>query len=388
MPASPQKRGQQPFDYWLPVGPSNLTIRSGLTILAFAARNMGNWRHNTTGGHDLNTVQAMVVAALLAVSGAASAATLEAVRDHGSLRCGIADDMPGFSDSTTVGVRRGFHIDYCRAVAAAVLGDQSAVELVPLSDKDRFQALANGDVDLLSRHTVWTMSRDSELGLSFAVVTYYDGQGIMTRQELGVSSAIELSGTPVCVQAGTLSELALARYFEANNMVYNPVLFEAWDEAVAAYASGRCGALTTDHSSLHTTRNSMDRRRDHLVLPEVISRKPVGLVVRAGDETWRDIVKWVHYALLTAEALGVTSDNVAQQGDSSDQDIRHLLGLDGGFAASLGLDAGWAVAAIAAVGNYGEIFARNLGPDTALDIHRGLNNLWNQGGIQYAPPIR
>ncbi|MHA1549370.1 MAG: amino acid ABC transporter substrate-binding protein [Alphaproteobacteria bacterium] len=333
-------------------------------------------------------VRAIVAAVLIALSSAASAATLEAVRARGALRCGIAEGQPGFSERAAVGTRRGFHVDYCRAVAAAIFGEASAVEFVVLSDQDRFQALAKGDVDLLSRHTVWTMSRDSSLGLSFAVVTYYDGQGILTRQDTGVASAIELSGAPVCVQAGTLAELGLARYFDANNMAHNPILLETWEEAVAAYASGRCGALTADHSTLHAIRSEMDRRRDHVVLPEVITRKPVGLVVRAGDETWRDIVKWVHFALVTAEALGVNSANIDARRDSDDQDTRHLLGLDGTFAASLGLDGDWAAAAITAIGNYGEIFARNLGPDTTLDVQRGLNNLWNRGGIQYAPPIR
>jgi general L-amino acid transport system substrate-binding protein len=273
-------------------------------------------------------------------------------------------------------------------VAAAIFNDANAVKFTPLTATERFTALQSGEIDLLSRNTTWTMARDTSLGLTFAGVSYYDGQGFMVRKSLGVSSALELSGASVCAQTGTTTELNLADYFAVNNMTYSPVLFEKKPEVDAAYDSSRCDAYTTDASGLYSTRLALANPDDHVILPEIISKEPLGPVVRQGDDKWFSIVKWVHYALLNAEELGVTQANVDQMMTDENQDVRRLLGVDGTFGEGIGLGNDWAANVIKGVGNYGEIFERNIGAGSPLAIARGLNAQWTKGGIQYAPPVR
>ena len=259
---------------------------------------------------------------------------------------------------------------------------------MPLTAKERFTALQSGEIDVLNRTTTWTMSRDSQLGLSFAGVNYYDGQGFMVKKSLNVKSAKELNGATVCVQTGTTTELNLADYFKANKMTYKPVVFEKVDEALQAYQAGRCDAYTTDASGLYSVRIKQANPADHIVLPDIISKEPLGPSVRQGDSQWFTIVKWVHFALLNAEELGITQANVDQMASSTNPEIKRFVGKEGDFGKNIGLDNEWAVRIIKAVGNYGELFERNVGKGSRLNIARGLNNLWNKGGIQYAPPIR
>ncbi|ESR23340.1 amino acid ABC transporter substrate-binding protein [Lutibaculum baratangense] len=329
-----------------------------------------------------------VMGAAFGVTAAASAATLDDVKSNGRLSCGVSTGLAGFSAPNDAGEWSGLDVDYCRAIAAAVFDDPEAVSYVPLTAKERFTALQSGEVDVLSRNTTWTMSRDTQLGLNFAGVNYYDGQGFMVPKELGVSSALELSGASVCVQTGTTTELNLTDYFRANSMDYNPVAFERLEDVNTAYSSGRCDVYTTDASGLYSIRLTLPSPDDHMVLPEIISKEPLGPAVRQGDDQWFSVVKWVHYALLNAEELGVTSENVEEMTSSENPDIRRLLGAEGNFGESIGLEADWAVRVIKHVGNYGELFDRNVGPDTPLGIARGLNALWTEGGIQYAPPVR
>ncbi len=336
----------------------------------------------------MNRYLVSVLAGALALTTSATAATLDDVRQRGVLLCGVGEELPGFSTQTGPDQWSGFHIDYCRAIAAAVLGDRQAVNFVELSDKERFRALSDGEVDVLTRHTAWTLSRDVSLGLVFAAASYYDGQAFMVGRELGLVSAKELSGAPVCVLAGTVAEIDMARFFDANNMAYEPVVLEQPGETIAAYESGRCNTVTGDASQLHVTRLALADPNEHVVLPEIISRKPVGPVVRGGDDRWFAVVKWVHFALVNAEELGLNSANIDDLADSADQEIRSLIGTDGAYGEILGLSRHWAADAIRAVGNYGEIFERNLGQGSDLGMARGLNALWRDGGIQYAPPIR
>ena len=326
-------------------------------------------------------------AALSFVAGAASATTLDTVKQRGFVQCGVNTGLPGFAAPDDQGNWTGFDVDYCRAVAAAVFGDASKVKYTPLSAKERFTALQSGEVDLLARNTTWTMSRDTSLGLTFAGVNYYDGQGFMVRKSLGVSSALELSGASVCVQTGTTTELNLADFFKTHNMPYNPVVFDPLPETEQAYDTGRCDAYTTDASGLYATRLRLSKPDDNIVLPEIISKEPLGPVVRQGDDQWFNIVKWTHFALLNAEEYGVTQANVDQMKSSDDQRIRRLLGVDGTFGQAIGLSNDWAYNIIKSLGNYGEIFDRNIGAGSKLKIARGLNALWSKGGIQYAPPI-
>ncbi len=327
-------------------------------------------------------------AAIAFVTGAASATTLEDVKAKGFVQCGVNTGLLGFASPDDAGNWKGFDVDYCRAVAAAIFNDPDKVKYTPLSAKDRFTALQSGEVDMLARNTTWTMSRDTSLGLTFAGVNYYDGQGFMVRKSLGVDSALQLSGASVCVQSGTTTELNLTDYFTVNNMELNPVVFEPLAETEAAYDAGRCDAYTTDASGLYATRLKLANPDDHIILPEIISKEPLGPVVRQGDEEWFNIVKWVHFALLNAEELGVTQANVAEMKASDNQEVRRLLGVDGAFGEGIGLSNDWAANVISDVGNYGEIFERNIGADSNLQIARGLNALWTKGGIQYAPPVR
>ncbi len=335
------------------------------------------------------TILPIVAGAALGLTvSVASAATLDEVKARGELVCGVSQGLPGFSNPDAQGNWSGIDVDVCRAIAAAIFGDDSKVSYTPLSAKERFTALQSGEVDLLSRNTTWTMSRDSELGLNFAGVNYYDGQGFMVRKDLGVSSALELGGAAVCTNTGTTTELNVADYFRANNMEYEVVAFEKADEVVAAYDAGRCDVFTTDASGLYAQRLKLANPGEHMVLPEIISKEPLGPAVRQGDDQWLDIVKWTLNALVNAEEMGITSANVEEMKGSGDPAIARLLGVEGSFGEAIGLDNDWAVKAIAAVGNYSEMFERNVGPDTDLGIQRGLNALWKDGGILYAPPVR
>jgi general L-amino acid transport system substrate-binding protein len=327
-------------------------------------------------------------AAVSLVAAPASAATLDDVKAKGHIQCGVSQGVLGFSQPDDQNRWTGLDVDFCRAVAAAIFNDPEAVRFTPLTAKDRFTALQSGEVDILSRNTTWTMGRDTALGLKFAGVTYYDGQGFMVRRDLGVSSASELGGASVCTQTGTTTELNLADYFRANNMDYEVVAFENNAEVIDAYDAGRCDVFTTDASGLYATRLILASPDEHMILPEIISKEPLGPVVRQGDDQWFNVVKWTYYALLNAEELGISQDNIDGMMDSDNPEIRRLVGAEGSFGEGIGLSNDWAVNIIKAVGNYGEIFDRNVGPDTPLEIERGVNALWTNGGIQYGMPIR
>jgi len=327
----------------------------------------------------------------LAVAGAAAAAnaaTLDDVKAKGFVQCGVSQGLPGFSNPDAQGNWTGLDVDVCRAIATAVFGDPGKIKFSPLSAKERFTALQSGEVDVLSRNTTWTMSRDTELGLNFAGVTYYDGQGFMVRKSLGVKSALELSGASVCTNTGTTTELNVADYFRANKMEYEVVAFEKADEVVAAYDSGRCDVFTTDQSGLYAERLKLAKPDDHVVLPEIISKEPLGPVVRQGDDQWLDIVKWTLNVLITGEELGLGKATVDAAMTSTNPEVKRILGLEGEFGKKLGLDNAWAANILKKVGNYAEIFEANVGPKTPLAIARGKNALWSAGGLQYAPPIR
>ena len=327
-------------------------------------------------------------AALTLGAHGASAQTLEAVQEKGYVQCGVSTGLAGFSNTDDAGEWTGIDVDYCRALAAAIFDDPDAVRFSPLSAVERFTALQSGEIDILSRNTTWTMSRDTDLGLNFVGVTFYDGQGFMVPAELDVDSALQLSGASVCVQSGTTTELNLTDYFTANNMEYNPVVFEGLEEVNAAYAAGRCDVYTTDSSGLYSIRLTLENPDEHVILPERISKEPLGPAVLQGDEQWTDIAKWVYYGLVYAEELGITSENVDEMLESENPDVRRVLGVDGTFGEDIGLENDWAAQMIRHVGNYGEIFARNVGPQTPLNIERGLNALYTDGGLQYAMPIR
>jgi general L-amino acid transport system substrate-binding protein len=329
-----------------------------------------------------------VVGASMVVAGAASAGTLDDVKARGVVNCGSNTGLAGFGQPDAQGTWNGFDVDMCRAVAAAVFGDGNKVKFVPLSAKDRFTALQSKEVDLLVRNTTWTSSRDTSLGLNFTGVTYYDGQGFMVRKKLKVNSALELSGASVCTQQGTTTELNLADYFRSKNMKFEAVVFATSDETIKAYDAGRCDVFTTDASGLYSERLRLANADDHLVLPEIISKEPLGPAVRHGDDQWFDIVKWTQHVLVTAEELGVTKANVDQMKTSTNPDIKRMLGAEGDFGKAMGLNNDFAIAVIKSVGNYGEVFERNLGAGSQLKISRGVNQLWNKGGLQYAPPIR
>jgi general L-amino acid transport system substrate-binding protein len=323
---------------------------------------------------------------------AASADTLDDVKAKGFIQCGVNTGLAGFSAPDDKGEWTGLDVDFCRAVAAAVFGDGTKVKFTPLSAKDRFTALQSGEIDILSRNTTWTVSRDTALGLNFAGVTYYDGQGFMINAAKlpGVNSALQLSGASVCVQSGTTTELNLADYFKANNLEYNPVVFEKIEEVNAAYDSGRCDAYTTDQSGLYAIRLTLASPADHVVLPEIISKEPLGPAVRQGDDKWFDIVKWTYFALVNAEELGITKANVEEMKGSSNPEMRRVLGVEAEtkIGTDLGLANDWVVNIIKTTGNYGEIFENNVGAGSPLKISRGINALWTKGGLQYGMPIR
>ena len=331
---------------------------------------------------------ALSAAGLMATAAVAGAQTLDKVKKQGTLSCGVNVGLAGFSAPDDKGNWTGLDVDYCRAVAAAVLGDATKVRFVPTTAKERFTALQSGEIDVLNRNTTWTLGRDSSLGLSFVGTNYYDGQGLMVKKALNVKSAKELDGATVCVQTGTTTELNLADYFRLNKLAYKPVVFEKADEILQAYQAGRCDAYTTDASGLYAQRLQMQKPDDHVVLPEIISKEPLGPSVRQGDSQWFTIVRWVHFALLNAEEAGITKANVDKMLESTNPDIRRILGKEGEFGKGIGLNNDWAYQIIKQVGNYGEIFDATVGAGSRINIARGQNNLWTKGGLQYAPPIR
>jgi general L-amino acid transport system substrate-binding protein len=312
--------------------------------------------------------------------------TLDAVRGRGFLQCGVNTSLAGFAQPDSKGVWRGLDVDFCRAVAAAVFGDANKVRYTPLTSQQRFTALQSGEVDVLARNTTWTIVRDTSLGLNFVGVNYYDGQGFMVPKKLKVTSAKQLNGATICVQPGTTNELNLADWFRANNMKFKPVVIEKLEEVLAAYFAGRCDAYTTDQSGLVALRSSRAPKPDeHVVLPELISKEPLGPAVRHGDDRWFDIVKWTLFATIEAEELGLTSKNIDQQAKGGNPAVQRFVGANGDIGKMLGLDNKWAYNIVKQVGNYGESFDANLKP---LGFERGLNRLWTQGGLMYAPPIR
>ncbi len=319
----------------------------------------------------------------------ALAGTLDDVKAKGHVQCGVSTGLAGFSYTDDAGGWDGFDVDYCRALAAAIFGDREAAKFTPTTGKTRFTSLASGEVDVLARNTTWTFSRDADLKFTFIGVNYYDGQGFMARKDLGVSSATELDGATVCIQTGTTTELNLADYFRANGMTYEPVPIETNAEAQQKYLSDACDVYTTDASGLAATRATFENPADHILLPEIISKEPLGPVVRHGDNQWGDIARWVLNALVIAEEKGITSANVQEMATSSeDPEVNRLLGNEGEYGAMVGLPADFAVHAILAGGNYGEIFERHLGSNTPIALERGLNAQWTDGGILYAPPFR
>ena len=325
-------------------------------------------------------IVSFVLAALAGVfTQQVSAQTLNTVKQRGSLNCGSNGTLAGFGLPDAQGTWTGLDVEYCRAIAAAIFNDPTKVKFVPLTTKDRFTALQSGEIDVLLRNTTWTSSRDTSLGLNFTGVNYFDGQGFIVRKELKLNSALELNDAAVCVQQGTTTELNLADYFRSNKMKLKTVTFATADEAVKAYDAKRCDAYTTDASALYAERLRTANPNDHIVLPEIISKEPLGPVVRHGDDQWFDIVKWVHFALLTAEELAVSKGNVDAQMKSENPDIKRLLGSEGKHGEALGLTNDWAVRIIKHVGNYAEMFERNVGQGSNLKISRGLNALWSKG---------
>ena len=339
--------------------------------------------------HSTKLIAALAAAGVL-VAGTANAQTLQEVKDRGNLNCGVATGVPGFAFTDESGEWQGFDVAVCKAVAAAIFDDPSKVEYTPTTGKTRFTALSSGEVDMLARNTTWTFSRDVDLKLDFVGVNYYDGQGFMLPKSLGVSSAMELDGATVCIQTGTTTELNLADYFRANNMDYEPVPIETNAEAQQKYLANACDVYTTDASGLAATRSTFDTPTDHVILPEIISKEPLGPLVRHGDDDWEDLVRWTLAALIIAEEKGITQDNVeemaAEPGD--DPEVNRLLGTEGEYGPMMGLENDWAVQAIKAAGNYGEIFDRYIGADTPIGLERGLNASYTDGGILYSPPFR
>jgi general L-amino acid transport system substrate-binding protein len=336
----------------------------------------------------MKKLAALVALALLVGAQGASAQTLKTVKERGMLNCGSNGTLAGFGLPDAQGNWTGLDVDFCRAVAAAVLGDAKKVKFVPLTAKDRFTALQSGEVDVLARNTTWTSSRDTSLGLNFTGVNYYDGQGFMVRKSLKVNSALELNGASICVQQGTTTELNLADYFRAHNMQLKTVTFATANEALKAYDAGRCDSYTTDASGLYSERLRVANPADHIVLPEIISKEPLGPAVRHGDDQWFDVVKWTLFAMINGEELGLSQKTIDQQMSSTNPEIKRFVGTEGNFGEQLGLPKDWATQIIKQVGNYGEVFDRNVGAGSPLKIDRGLNRLWTKGGIQYAPPIR
>ena len=333
---------------------------------------------------------ALLFAGAAAVANGANAGTLQDVKARGELICVITVGLAGFAAPSDAGRWEGFDVDFCRATAAAVLGDPEKIKFIPTTGKNRFTVLSSGEGDLLYRNTTVTMSRDVDLKMTFLGVNYYDGQGFLVPKELGVTSAKQLDGASVCIGTGTTTELNLSDYFRANNISYEPVPIESVDEAQVNYLAGRCDVYTTDASGLAAIRSTFDDPTAHLILPEIISKEPLGPAVRQGDDEWADVTRWILNAIIAAEELGITQANVRQHAAAvgSNPNINRLVGTEGNFGKMMGLDNQWAVRAISAVGNYGEIFERHVGAGTSLGLARGLNAQWTDGGVLYAPPIR
>jgi general L-amino acid transport system substrate-binding protein len=333
---------------------------------------------------------ALACAAAVLAAPAHAGKTLDAIKARGQVVCGVSTGVAGFSQADSSGNWTGLDVDVCRAIAAATLGDANKVKWVPLNSQQRFTAIQSGEVDILSRNTTWTLTRDASLGLNYAGVTYYDGQGFMVPVKSKVKSARQLKGATVCVQSGTTTEKNLTDFSRANNLNLKPVVFDKFEAANAAYFSGRCQAYTTDASGLASVRNKEAKTpADHMILPELISKEPLGPAVRRGDDEWFAIVRWVVFGLIEAEEYGITKANVeTMQKDSKDPSIGRLLGTTEDTGKLLGLDKDWLARSVKAVGNYGEIFERNVGPKSVLGLPRGSNNLWSKGGLMYAPPVR
>ena len=331
---------------------------------------------------------ALGVGLSVAAVSTASAGTLDDVKAKGFIQCGSNTSLIGFGFPDDQNNWTGLDVDFCRALAAAIFNDPTKVKFTPLSAKERFTALQSGEIDVLSRNTTWTMSRDTSLGLKFVGVMYYDGQGFLVKKSLCVDSALKLNGASVCTQTGTTTELNLADYFKANNMTYQVVAFEKEEEVLKAYQDGRCDVYTTDQSGIYAQRLKLANPDDHVVLPEIISKEPLGPLVRQGDDAWFNVVKWTYYALLNAEELGITSKNIEEMKNSANPEVARFVGKEGDFGTGIGLTNEWAAQIVKHVGNYGEIFERNLGGGSQLKIARGKNALWSKGGLQYAPPIR
>jgi general L-amino acid transport system substrate-binding protein len=334
------------------------------------------------------TVMLAASAAVALGAASASAGTLDDVKARGTLNCIVNVGLAGFGSPNDKGEWTGLDIDMCRAVAAAVLGDASKVNYIPSTAKERFTKLQTGEGDMLARNSTWTLGRDTELKLDFVGVNYYDGQGFMVRKDSGVTSAMELGGGTICVQTGTTTELNLADYFRANNLELKTIVFEKADEGRGMYDQGQCDAYTTDASGLAAERTALADPAAHVILPEIISKEPLGPAVRHGDSEWADVVRWSLYAMIEAEEYGVTSQNLEEMKSSDNPGVRRLIGLEGDMGAKLGLGNDWAVAIITQVGNYGESFERNVGVNTPLGLERGLNALWKNGGLMYAMPVR
>jgi general L-amino acid transport system substrate-binding protein len=329
-----------------------------------------------------------LTALFLALPVAASATTLKTVQDRGELVCGVSGGIPGFSIADDTGKWSGFDVDFCRAVAAAVLADPAKVRFVPLNADERFNALKTSKIDVLARNSTWTITNETDHDVAFVGVNYYDGQGFLVPKARNLTSALELGGSKVCVKNGTESENNLADFFEANQMKFEPVKFETLKEMLQAYESGKCDVVTTDTSQLYAGRLELSKKGDHMILADLISKEPLGPAVRQDDMQWFEIVKWVNYAMLNAEELGISSATIEEAKKSKKPAVRRFVGAEGDSAKELGLSSDWAVNVIKAVGNYGESLERNVGTKSPLGIARGLNQLWNMGGIQYAPPIR
>jgi general L-amino acid transport system substrate-binding protein len=338
-------------------------------------------------GFPMKLLALLLAGAAVLGAASASAGTLDQIKARGQLICGSNPGLAGFGLPDDQGNWKGLDVDGCRALAAAIFDDATKVKFIPINAKDRPTVLASGEIDVLIRNTTWTMSRETG-GMFFTGVNYYDGQGFIVRKKLGVTNAKDLNGASVCVQQGTTTELNLADYFRANNMKFEPVVFASDDETVKAYDTGRCDVYTTDASGLYAERLKLAAPDDNIVLPEIISKEPLGPSVRKDDVQWFQIVQWAHFAMITAEELGVTSANVDEKLKSDNPDIRRLLGVEGEFGKGLGLTNDWAYRIIKKVGNYGESFDRNVGDGSPIKIKRGLNALWSKGGLQYAPPIR
>lgn len=331
---------------------------------------------------------AAIMFSIVTATSASAGPTMDRIKSRGNLVCGVSQGIAGFSIPDSSGKWSGLDVDLCRALAAVIFDDPNKVQFSGLSAKDRFTALQSGAVDLLSRNTSWTMQREASLGMNFAVVNFYDGNSFMTKKSLNVKSAKDLSGASICVTAGTTMELNVADYFRANGMKFEPVVFVTVDETAKAYETGRCDAIIADSSANYSRRVQLQKPDDHIVLPELISKEPLGPAVRQGDDQWLNIVKWTHFAMINAEELGVTKANVVEMRSSTNPEIRRLLGIEGNLGEGLGLTKDWADKIIRHVGNYGEVYDRNVGKDSPLKIERVANALWAKGGLQYAPPIR